>query len=345
MSQRDRPDAPSGQEARQKPRPLAWAGLVIGLGALAGLSLRAGLADITAALAAGGPLLLLLVGFHVFQIGPHTLAWWFVFPRDARPAFSRLAPALWAGQSANLLLPVANLGGELVKLRLVLRGGAQQAAALASVIADKTSQAAGAVALMALGVALLAAQSAPTGLIIATGAAMLGLAAGVAGFVRLQRSTGASRMLERLGRGRSGTLGRLHASAQDVETRLADLYRSPRSLGLAVLARIASALLLALEVWVAAKLMGLEISLLDALTLRVVSLAVRSAAFFVWGGFGVQEGMFAAVGALYGLSPASLIALSLATRVRELLVAAPGLSWWLVDESLAARRRSDVARS
>lgn len=343
MNEPERSDATAANPPRRNPRPLAWAGLVIGVSALAGLSLRAGLSDISAALAAAGPALFLLVGFHVFQLGPHTLAWWLVFPRDERPRLATLAPALWAGQSANLLLPVANLGGELVKLRLALLAGAEHAAALASVIADKTSQAAGAVLLMGVAVALLTVQSAPSGLIIATGLAMLGLGIGVAMFIRLQRSSGASRMLGRLGRGRGGALGRLQASAQDVEIRLAELYRNPRGLAGAVLARVAAAILLSLEVWAASHLMGLELSLLDALTLRVASRAVRSAAFFVWGGFGVQEGTFAALGALYGIPPASLIALSLATRVREVLVAVPGLGWWLFCESRTPRGARDIA--
>ncbi len=313
-------------------------GLVLGVVALVGLTLYTGVDDIARALAAGGPALLLLVGFHVFQVGPHTLAWGVIFPPDARPPWRRLLSAMWVGQSVNLLLPVANLGGDLVRVRLLVLARTPAPAAIASIIADKTAQAATAFALLALGVGLLAAQHADASLIAGTTltAGVLGL--GVLGFIRLQRSQGTSAMTARLARSGKDAMVRIHASTREVERELRAIYTRPWAFLLAGLLRTASAVLLALEVWAAAALMGLDLSLLDAVTLRVVGFAVRGAAFFVWGGLGVQEGMFAAVGALYGLPPASLVAVSLATRVREIAVALPGVIYWLTVEGMQAMK-------
>ncbi len=330
------PTPKSGWPSRR--RLTSVIGLVLGVGALVGLTLYAGVDDIAKALAAGGPALLLLVGFHVFQIGPHTLAWGVIFPPAERPRWRRLAPATWVGQSVNLLLPVANLGGDLVRVRLLVLARTRPPVAIASVIADKTSQAATAFALLALGIALLAAQHADASLIAGTAATAGLLGLGVLGFIRLQRSQGTSAMTARLARSGKDAMVRIHASTQEVERELRAIYTRPWAFVLAVALRVGSAVLLALEVWAAGALMGLDLSLLDAVTLRVVGFAVRGAAFFVWGGLGVQEGMFAAVGALYGLPPAALIAVSLATRVREIAVALPGVIYWLTVESMQAMK-------
>ncbi len=320
---------------------ISWLGLVTGVGILATLTLSAGLDDVIATFEAGGPALLLLVGFHVFQVLPHAAAWACVFPPGERPHWPGLIPAMWIGQSINFLLPVANVGGDLIRPRLIVPRLSTYPAAIASVIADKTTQALTAVVLLAAGVALLAAQAADGGLIAAAAVAAALLAAGAFGFIRLQRSRAASTITAKLAGAREGRFARFHAGTREVEGRLAAIYDQPRVLVLAVTIRFASAVLLALEVWAAAALIGLELSVIDAVTLRVVGFAIRSAAFFVWGGLGIQEGAFAAIGAIYGLPPAELIAISLATRVREIAVAVPGVSFWLTVE----RRRMRHGRS
>jgi hypothetical protein len=75
--------------------------------------------------------------------------------------------------------------------------------------------------------------------------------------------------------------------------------------------------------------MHTPISIRDALTLRLVGFGIRSAAFFIWGGMGVQETIYALLSGIIGLSPASLIALSLVTRLREFVAAVPGIVLWL----------------
>lgn len=59
---------------------------------------------------------------------------------------------------------------------------------------------------------------------------------------------------------------------------------------------------------------------------------MRSAAFAVPGGLGVQEGGFVVVSLLIGVPPEVSLALSLAKRVRELLVGVPALLAWQVAE-------------
>ncbi len=75
--------------------------------------------------------------------------------------------------------------------------------------------------------------------------------------------------------------------------------------------------------------------------LNSLAVALRSAAFVVPGGLGVQEGGYVAVGALLGLPPDVMLAVSLATRLGELIEGLPGLLAWHFAEGGAywCRRR------
>ena len=125
--------------------------------------------------------------------------------------------------------------------------------------------------------------------------------------------------------------------------RLVALYRDPRRILLATALRLASRIALTLEVWLAAQLMGFPITLWEALMLKSLTGALRGAAFVVPGGWGVQEGGYVVLGGLLGLSPEVMLAVSLATRARELLVSLPGLVAWQHGEgrSLWKRAASD----
>lgn len=74
-----------------------------------------------------------------------------------------------------------------------------------------------------------------------------------------------------------------------------------------------------------------------ASTLVIESLgqAIRSAAFFVPGAIGVQEGGFMAVGILFGLGPEVGLAVSLIKRIREVGLGVPALVAW---QALEGRR-------
>jgi uncharacterized membrane protein YbhN (UPF0104 family) len=60
--------------------------------------------------------------------------------------------------------------------------------------------------------------------------------------------------------------------------------------------------------------------------------AISSAAFFVPGGLGVQEGGFILIGGALGLDPSTCLALAGARRIRDLLMFVPGLIAWQFAE-------------
>jgi uncharacterized membrane protein YbhN (UPF0104 family) len=103
--------------------------------------------------------------------------------------------------------------------------------------------------------------------------------------------------------------------------------------------KLGARVLLATEVSAAALLMGHHIPLLEAFMIRSLAVSVRAAAFAIPAGLGAQEGAFVAIGALIGYPPELMLAISLATRVREIVPNIPGLVAWQYAEGRALWRR------
>ena len=76
--------------------------------------------------------------------------------------------------------------------------------------------------------------------------------------------------------------------------------------------------------------------LVEAALLESLGRALRTAAFAIPGAVGVQEGGFIVFGALLGLPAGAALSLSLAKRVRELLLGLPGLLAWQIESQRAA---------
>jgi uncharacterized membrane protein YbhN (UPF0104 family) len=110
------------------------------------------------------------------------------------------------------------------------------------------------------------------------------------------------------------------------------LYRRPGAVAISTILRVAKRAVMAGEVWLVAWLLGHPIGWEEAIMLNSLALALRSAAFAVPGGLGVQEGGYILLGALIGLPPDVMLTLSLATRLGELIEGLPGLVAWQMAE-------------
>ena len=133
--------------------------------------------------------------------------------------------------------------------------------------------------------------------------------------------------------------------AEEVDVAVRNLYHDwPRVLR-ASLWRLAALILQTGEVWLAATLLGFPIGIIEALMLKSLSSTLSDAAFVVPNSYGVQEGAFVVLGALVGLAPESALAISLAIRLREVLIDVPGLLLWQHAEGRALFRRRKEAEN
>jgi putative membrane protein len=324
---------------------LATLGLLTGLTAAILLVAWQGVGTVGATLVSLGASVLLLPPAFLPSLVLVALSWQRLFVTRPRPRLPVLLHASWVGDSVNTLLPTASIGGEVVKARLLAQSGTPGVEAAASVVVDKTVQAIAIVLQALIGVLILVTLQAERGLVLAALATVALLAAGVAGFIMIQRAGGVGFLAGLLGRLRGGRGPKsVIKSAATVDETIRALYRRPGPVLAASALRLLARLALTLEVWLAAYLLGQPITLLEALMLKSLAGALRGAAFVVPGGWGLQEGSFVLLGGLLGLGPGFMLALSLATRARELLVSLPGLLAWQHAEGRALWKRAGAAR-
>jgi putative membrane protein len=315
-------------------------GLLAGLAAATLLVAWQGFGTIGAALVSlGAGLLVLPLAFL-----PHLVfaawSWGLLFRPGHAPGFATALRAMWMGLSVDMLLPLASLGGEVVKVRAVMQAGVGGRDAGASVVVDKTVQAISLVLWGLIGIAILVWIEADGELVTGALIASALLAAGVGGFIFVQHAGTFGFLAKVFGRGRrAGPSAGMIEGAADLDGMIRALYRRSGRILLASAIRLLSRVALTAEVWLAAYFMGFPITLWEALMLKSLTGALRGAAFVVPGGWGVQEGGYVVLGGLLGLSPEFMLAVSLATRARELLVSLPGLVAWQHGEGRSLWRR------
>ncbi|MGF1669450.1 MAG: lysylphosphatidylglycerol synthase domain-containing protein [Balneolaceae bacterium] len=317
---------------------IAWGSFFVGLIALFVLFSWAGFKTITDAISQGGFALLLLIFLYPIEIFPRAYSWILVYPKNHLPSHKLMIYVMWIGQSVNRLIPSASLGGDIIRGRILSLKGNQATNFITSLIADKTAHAVSVLILFLLGLILLMFRITDLRIIYGMIVAILILSLAIIFFLRLQRSSGVSAALKRFTEGKDSLLSGSSTAAEKIEEKLEKIYQNPGRFILSVSLRVVYTIALALEIWIAAWLMGYQISAFEAITLRVISFSVRSLAFVVWGGLGVQEGAYALLSTFVGLPPATLIAISLATRVREVAVALPGVFLWITGEGFHAIR-------
>lgn len=312
------------------------------------LVLWTGLDDLEAAFAAGGWQLGWLVPYYLVPALCAALSWRWLFPPGAAPLFGLIIRGTWIGLAINWLLPVAQIGGEVVRARLLILRRFPAAVGIASVTVDQVLQLATQFAYVLLGLALFALLSremiteASSFASVLVASALLGIVAyAVYRMTRrglFERLAGTARRILR-----NQTLAGVAAKAPDVDDAIAVVYGQPRRLVVAAAWRMGFRLALAGELWLASRFLGRPVSFAEAIVLDSLGQAARAAAFLIPAGLGVQEGAFMALVVALGSPAEAGLVLSLARRVRELLVGVPGVVAWQVEE--IAQRRLPGQRS
>ncbi len=274
--------------------------------------------------------------FHIVPMVLANLSWRELLPRESRPRAGTLLRIRWIRESVNTLLPVGQVGGDLVCARLVHLKGVPAVSALASMVVDLTVSVLTQLVFVALGLSLLLMRSLdPAALAVAWGVAigMAILLALAAAFLLLQRA-GMFALIMRIGGAllRSEMGLRLGAKAAEIDRAIRVLYRDKRAFWTAMAWRLADWIAGAGEVWLVMYFLGKPVTVAEALILESLGTGVRSAAFLVPGGIGILEASYVLFGSLFGISAADSLALALAKRVRELLIGLPGLVAWQIAE-------------
>jgi putative membrane protein len=268
------------------------------------------------------------------------LAWWRLLRGLAVVRAGVVLGLRTVGEAVNVLLPVAAVGGDILRARLLNRSGVAGGIAVASASVDLLLQAVAQALFALIGVALLMRVAGGTEIApwAARGVGIGALALG--GFYAVQQF-GGTRLVER---GLGALARRWPAAVPGSDIRLHNslqaIYAHRPSIAVALSLHELAWLLGALETWIALWLMGMPVSVPEALIIESLSQALRAAAFPVPSGVGIQEGGFIALGGLFGIPPEAALALSFVKRVPDFAIGLPSLLAWFWLEMQRLRPRS-----
>ena len=308
-------------------------GGITGFALLAWLLVSEGLGGIFTVLSLVGLNILWVAAYRIVPISLDAYGWGRLFTKNKRPYFSDLVNARWIAESVNTLFPVGQVGGHILRARIIGKKSKNGNEAGATVMVDFTIGLSTQIVFTILGLALLlqqtGQQTASTGIFIGIAVALMVVScfffsqkAGLFGFM----AHFANRLL------RKKKTAALVGSAHTLDQEIKEIYGRKNQLFPCFIWRLAGWITKSGEIWLFFYFAGSPISIQDAIILESISTAFRSAAFIIPGGLGVQDGSLLFIGSLLGLGPDNLLALALSKRFRELIVGIPGLLWWYREE-------------
>jgi putative membrane protein len=303
--------------------------LALGLSVLIALIAIEGAGAIAALLAGAGWKLILLVPLQTLPLLLDVLGWRSVILGRIRlPALFLIA---CIRQAINRLLPVANVGGEIVGIRLLVQQGVDGAAAGASIVVELMLSLLAQYVFAAIGVVCLYCRIDNAR---AVEALVIGLAAGLPPLllvIVIVRNGRVFHRVEQLAKRLLSPWLQDHRGFDQgarVDAAVRDTFAARARLSRALVWQISGLLAGCSETWLALRWLGHPVGFADALVLESLTQAAKSVLFMVPSALGVQEAGLIGVGLLVGLNADAALALSLAKRMREVLFGLPSLLAW-----------------
>jgi putative membrane protein len=288
------------------------------------------------ALRAAGAGLVLAALVHVLPMLANAAGWRSLIRGAQRPGLMRMTHLVWVRESVNSMLPVARIGGEVVAFRMLKGWGMRPSTAVGSIVVDMQLTVISQLLFTMVGIGFLFGNAHSDTLRLAGQLAwgVVVLAPLLLLFALVQHANPFERITRTLNRMTSGKLAALVGQSARIDRSIKLIWRR-RGVVLRYLFfwQSLQCFLTSLEIWLALYFLGVRVTLVEAVVIESLIQAISSAAFFVPGGLGVQEGGFILIGGALGLDPSTCLALAAARRIRDLLMFVPGLIAWQFAES------------
>jgi putative membrane protein len=288
----------------------------VGLGDVLGVVQRIGFAGFLGYVSITGGLLIVL-GFAWLCVAPGTPARWF-------PAF------FWGRttrEAATDVLPFSQIGGIVVGARSLIAAGVPPTQVYASLVADQTTELAAQLVYTLYGVAalalLLSAGRGGDDLLVLSGVGAVASIAIMLAFTFLQRP-----LLQFAGRIGGAILPGSAAALAGIGETLDVIYRQHGRVIASFLLHLVAWVGSGAGAWVALALVGADIGIGKVIVIESLIFTLRTAAFVVPGGIGLQEGAYLLLAPLFGLPAEAALALSLLKRARDLAIGIPVMIAW-----------------
>jgi putative membrane protein len=263
------------------------------------------------------------------------LGWFALFPARLRPSAFTCVLIRFLREGANALLPMTQVGGEVIGARALTLRGAPASLAAASIIVDVLVQGVMLCLFAILGLATLAMTGNDSeigrlvGVVIAFGIPAY------AGFYLVQRPIGRRILRALLARIAGEREWLTFGAIESLYARLGSIYANRSGLAAATSIHMTIWMLGALEIWVMLTFMGFPADYPEALIIESLTQAIRGAAFAIPGALGAQEGGLIAISAIFGVPADVAIAMSLIKRVPDVIFGVPSLLGWQMLEGRA----------
>ncbi len=272
-----------------------------------------------------------LVGLAVFHLLPMALSGlgWGQLLRGVQDMPPWLAIyARLVRESADNLLPLFVLGGQIIGARILTLHGYAAGLAGGSVVVDLTMEALSQCIFTLLGLMLLLAIGEPGSVMywIALGLAVVTPALIAAALLQKQGIFAhVEEWLEALGQKLGWQwLGKING----IDSAIRRLYVDHVNLAWSFLYHLLGWVVGAAEIWLTLWMLGQPLGLTECVIIESLGQAVRSVGFAIPGALGVQEGGYMLIGSLFGLTQEMGLTLSLVKRVREIIKGTPALLYW-----------------
>ncbi|AZG14536.1 MULTISPECIES: lysylphosphatidylglycerol synthase domain-containing protein [Cupriavidus] len=333
--------------------------LSVGAALFVGLLAWQGFGAVTTTLMSAGWGLAVVAAFHLLPLALDAGAIAVLLDRKTRHgSFCSALKARWTGEAVNSLLPAGQIGGPVLMVRYLAHRGARMRDAAAAITVSTTTQALSQMLFALLGIAVFGAHDDLSEYRTPVIAITAVLGACVLGFCVLQRRGMFGRVM-RIGQklfgkrqadadapgAKPGRWAGLALRADAVDSAIRELYRDRKKVAASFALNLLGWIAGTGEVWLILHFLGHPVNWHEALLLESVGQAIRGAAFAIPGSLGAQEGGYLLLGPLVGLPPDAALALSLAKRVRELVLGIPGLVYLHFSERKFQRRRAATALS
>jgi putative membrane protein len=314
-------------------KPTPWRGwlLTIGVALLAILLATHGVGAVREIVLQVGWQAVLVVAAHLPVTLLATVGWRVLLPPGRRPSLTFLFRLRLIKEAVNALLPVAQVGGDVVRARLAARKGLTGAESAAAAVVDVLASTVG-LALFVLTSLIVAMLVLHDPRLAQAGLALIAIIAALGLTLFLAHKAGLHRRL-----------GQFSQRWTAMAARIGELGEAFRAIGQQrgqIFASWAWHLAAwgagALETYVSMWALGLAPSLTQALIVEGLAQTAKVVGFAIPGALGVQEGGYLLLGGALGLTPDQALALSLLRRLRELTLGGVGLVLWRTTKPATA---------
>ena len=267
----------------------------------------------------------IIVGLRLVAISLAGLAWSRLLPLRGRAGPAVYVRLRIVREGFNNLLPVGQVGGELIGARLLTFFGVGGSASGASMLGDMLLQVATLFLFALLGLGAFILVDGEPSVVEPIAASLVVAAPCIGAFFLLQRFGGFKLLDRLLARIAEDPKWRIVGAMTNLNEELQRLWRRRGHLAAAIGLHLAGWFVGVFEVYVALSFIGYPVPLAGAFVIESLGQCVKALGFAVPGALGVQEGGFVVLGALFGVPAEAAIALSLVKRVPDILIGVPGL--------------------